>query len=88
MNIELHPTFKKHYKKRISQNQKLTSKTIERVGLFKQDPKNPLIKDHALTGTHFGHRAFWITGNIRVIYEKLDENTVLFLDIGTHPQVY
>ncbi|MBI2008424.1 hypothetical protein HYS82_02080 [Candidatus Amesbacteria bacterium] len=74
MKIDFHPTFKKHCKKRISQNQKLVTKASERVGLFKQDPKNPLIKDHALGGTHFGHRAFWITGNIRVV--------------GSHPQVY
>lgn len=35
-----------------------------------------------------GKRSFNITGDIRVVYREIDKNTVEFLDIGTHPQVY
>lgn len=34
-----------------------------------------------------GKRAFWITGDIRVVY-RVRGDTVYFLDIGTHNQVY
>jgi len=88
MKIVLHPTYAKHYHKRISSKTNLSNKTIERIKLFQHDLHHPLLKDHALAGTHFGHRGFWITGDIRIIYERVSENEVLFLDIGSHNQVY
>lgn len=88
MIIEFHPDFKKAYKKRVSQNSKLMVRVAERIALFQSDLRNPLLKDHGLGGSHFGHRAFWITGSIRIIYEKVTNNHVRFLDIGSHPQVY
>lgn len=88
MKIYLDSTYIKHYKKRISPNRNLNNKAIERIKLFQVDPRHSLLKDHSLTGSHSGHRGFWITGNIRVIYERVGDDEVLFLDIGTHNQVY
>ena len=88
MKIYLDSTYIKHYRKRITPNVNLNSKAIERIKLFQEDSRNPVLKDHSLAGSHSGHRGFWITGNIRVIYERVGNDEVLFLDIGTHPQVY
>lgn len=88
MKIYLDSTYIKHYHKRIAPNTNLNSKATERIKLFQEDTRNPVLKDHSLTGSHSGHRGFWITGNIRVIYERVGNEEVLFLDIGTHPQVY
>ena len=88
MKILTHKTFDKHFRKRILSNPKLVTRFEERVAIFTEDPQNPLLKDHPLTGSQTGHRAFWITGDIRVVYEPVDEDTVNFLDIGTHNQVY
>lgn len=43
--------------------------------------------DHALTGKLTGKRAFSVAGDIRVIYVEL-EDAIVFLDIGSHNQVY
>lgn len=88
MNIVFNVAYKKSYKKRISLQPKLVLKTKERIELFRKDPRNPLLKDHALKGTQRDHRAFSISGDIRIIYERIDEDTVRFLDVGTHNQVY
>lgn len=88
MNIDFHVSYKKAYKKRISSQINLVSKTKERIDLFRNNPQNLILKDHALKGTQKTKRAFSVTGDIRVVYTKLDEDTVLFLDIGTHNQVY
>lgn len=45
------------------------------------------LHDHALSGKLKSRRAFSVSGDIRVIYEELEEAYV-FLDIGTHSQVY
>jgi len=88
MKILVHNTFDKHFRKRILPDTKLVTRFNERVSIFTASPLDPLLKDHALIGTHRDHRAFSITGDIRIIYEQIDENTVRFLDIGTHNQVY
>ena len=87
MTIELARSFKKAYKKRIQNNSKLDSQTFKRIELFKSNPKHPILRDHALTGTMFGLRAFSVTGDIRVIY-SIDNDTAYFIDIGTHNQIY
>lgn len=88
MKIYLDSIYIKHYQKRISPNANLSRKTTERIKLFLKDSRHPLLKDHRLIGTHFRHRGFWITGDIRIVYERISENEVLFLDIGSHNQVY
>jgi len=88
MIIELHPRFKKHYKKRIAHNIKLIKQTRERITLFKNNPHYPLLKNHSLLGKRTHLRAFSITGDIRTVYFPISKNRVLFLDIGTHNQVY
>jgi addiction module RelE/StbE family toxin len=88
IKIELDEDFKKAYSKRIARNVKLVKKTKERITLFVENQKHPLLKDHALVGKKQGLRAFSITGDVRLIYFKVNEEKVLFLDIGSHAQVY
>lgn len=88
MKITLDSSYIKSFKKRIRNNAKLALKTRERIKLFVQNSKNPIIKDHQLTGAMKDHRAFWITGDIRIIYFPVSKDEVLFIDIGTHNQVY
>lgn len=88
MKVKLHRLFEKSYKSRIAPIQKLILQTEERIALFKIDPKNPLLKDHGLTGAKRGLRAFSITGDIRVVYLPLSGDEVILIDIGSHNQVY
>ena len=88
MKIELHPDFKKSYKNRISSNPKLIAKTTNRINLFKKNPQNSILKDHSLKGSKKNIRSFSVAGDIRIIYIKISKDHFLFLDIGTHNQVY
>ncbi len=88
IDIELHPAFKRAYKKRIAHDPKLSIQYRERLKLFIENPKHPLLRDHALKGEKEGKRSFSITGDIRIIYEMLDQRTILLVDIGSHNQVY
>lgn len=71
MNVHYHKNFLKSYSKRIIRNLNLDKR----------------FKDHALTGSIKGYRAFSVTGDVRVVYERVDDG-VLLHDIGTHNQVY
>jgi len=56
MIIELHISFKKHYKKRISHNRKLVKQAGSRIALFQNNPYHPLLKDHSLSGKKAHYR--------------------------------
>lgn len=88
MTVELAQRFLKAYKKRIQRNRKLDRQMARRVELFKANSMNPILQDHPLKGTKLGLRAFSITGDVRIIYQPQSPNHVIFVDIGTHNQVY
>lgn len=88
MKVELHPNFKKSYKKRILNNPKLVAKTASRLRIFQQNPTSPILNDHQLKGSKNNFRSFSVTGDIRIVYQRVPENHVILLDIGTHNQVY
>lgn len=69
-------------------NKKLQRIFVERLKLFESDRSNSKLKDHELSGSMKGFRAFSITEDIRVIYQDEDRNTVKFYDVGSHNQVY
>lgn len=88
MRIEFSKQFKKNFKKRVVVGSTLESKYQERLAIFIENRQNPLIKDHKLTGKMQMLRAFWITGDIRVVYFLEAEGIVTFVNIGSHNQVY
>lgn len=85
--IKRDKTFEKHFKQRISPNEKLKKQFQERLTLFMTGELGYPLHDHALTGKLIGKRAFSVAGDIRVIYVEL-ENEIVFLDVGSHNQVY
>lgn len=64
------------------------NKTRERIRLFRQDPFNVLLNNHALVGEHKDKRSFNVTGDYRIIFFYFNKNIVVFSDIGTHPELY
>ena len=87
MKIHYHRNFIKAYRKRIPPSSNLNQKFKQRLALFIKDPTNSTLRDHRLKGGKLGHRAFSVTGDMRVIYERVRDG-VLLHDIGTHNQVY
>lgn len=85
--IHFHKSFEKSFKRRILGNKKLKKRVEERVRLFKEDRNSPLLKDHRLIGIFSKRRSFSVTGDVRIIYREEDD-LFIFLDIGTHAQVY
>lgn len=85
--VVFHRNFEKHYKQRIKPYLKLSRQFSERYKLFLAGERGKPLDDHALSGGLQGRRAFSITGDVRVIYiEQADQ--IIFLDVGTHSQVY
>jgi len=88
MKIRYSREFEKNYRKRVVGNSSLMRRYKERLARFVVNPRDPLLRDHKLVGRLSEYRAFWITGNVRVVYKRLVEDEILIYDIGTHNQVY
>lgn len=56
---------KRYIKKRFQNKLNFQKRFDERVKKFAQNPKDPLLADHELSGKMLGYRAFSITGDIR-----------------------
>ncbi|MFA5820591.1 MAG: type II toxin-antitoxin system RelE/ParE family toxin [Candidatus Gracilibacteria bacterium] len=82
-------TFTDRFRKRLKKLPAKIQKQFElRLEIFVTDSKNPILKVHPLRGNLIGRRAFSITGDYRVIYRVVDEESVKLVDIGTHSQIY
>jgi len=85
MTITFSSKFRKEYK---SFPKNVQNQVLDRLELFSKNKNNPQLNNHKLQGEYSGFHSINISGDIRAIYEFLDKNTVLFIKIGTHSQLY
>lgn len=86
MKIIYRKNFVKRYKKL---SPKLKDKISTSLKQFKTDPHNPILRNHALKGRLQGRRALSVSGDLRIIFEEIDDYVlVIMLDVGIHNQVY
>ncbi len=79
--IETRSLFDKHYRK-LPRRIKELAKEKER--LFRENPFDPHLETHKLHGKEKETWAFSINRNYRIKFLFVAEDTVLFLDAGTH----
>lgn len=85
--IDYSRQFEKAFARRIAHDTKLVRMFDERYLLFEAGERGYPLYDHALTGSRKGQRAFSVSNDLRIIYVETDE-AIVFVDIGSHNQVY
>jgi len=85
VKIEFHRTFKKRYRK-ISF--KIARQFDARLRIFEVSLFHPLLNNHQLSGDREGQWSINVTGDWRAIYILEDEQTIIFIDIATHSELY
>ena len=85
MKIELHRNFLRVY---VGQSQKIKKKFKEKRNLFIEDMFHPFLNNHSLTGEYEGCRSINITGDIRAIFYIKTDGNVVFINIGSHSELY
>lgn len=79
--IKVSPLFEKHYKKLPKEIKK---KAKEKEKIFRNNTSDPRLRIHKLHGKEKEVWAFWIDYRYRIKFVFLNEEEVLFLDIGSH----
>ena len=83
--IDFAKSFMKQFKA-LRPNQK--QRFYERLELFKENPHDRVLRDHALRGKYIGYRSIDIEGNLRAFYYVKGDKIIIFALIGSHAQLY
>lgn len=85
MKIKFHKSFKKKYKKVPI---KIQYQFNGRLFIFKNEPFNPILNNHPLSGSRHGQWTINITGDWRAVYIFHEKGAVVFIDLNTHGNLY
>ena len=86
MQIVFKRTFVKNYKKLSKPDRALVDRSLE---LFEENPLNPKLDNHPLSGRLKGKRAISAKFDLRIIFEEKDNYAVvIMLAVGAHSRVY
>lgn len=85
MQIRFSKRFRKQYRRLPTPVQAATRRRLQ---LWQEDPMNGLLRVHRLEGRMSRFFSMNITGEIRALYEILDDEVCIFEMIGSHSQLY
>lgn len=81
-------SFKRAYKKKIKRNKQFEEMYWERLEIFIKDPFDGRLNTHKLSGELKELWSFSIGYDLRVAFYFVDSGKVVFVDIGTHDEIY
>lgn len=88
MKVSFDPSFKRAFQKRIATSEKLKKHFFESLHVFMNDPFDAKLRTHKLSGKLDGLYSFRVDYDIRIVFYFADKDKAVFLDIGTHDEVY
>lgn len=60
----------------------------QKMALFRADEFDKTLNNHKLNGKFKEYRSINILSDLRLIYRKIDTNTYLLVNIGSHSELY
>lgn len=55
---------------------------------FVDDPNDPSLRSHRLSGKWNNHYSVDVTGDVRAVYVYIEDNIVHFVAVGSHSELY
>ena len=85
MQFILGRKFKRKY---VKLSKKVQKKFKERKNLFLENSTHPILNIHKLSGEFEGKWSMNVTGDYRVIFDKSQTDIIIFINIGTHSELF
>ena len=86
MEIKFNRKFRKRYQRF---NLKRQLKVDNAINIFRENPFDQRIQNHSLYGGLSGKNAIKADYDLRIVFEEFENYTmVLFVDVGSHGEVY
>ncbi|XHX78016.1 MAG: type II toxin-antitoxin system YafQ family toxin [Stenomitos frigidus ULC029] len=86
--VSFSSSFRRAFKQRIRGNAELESRFWQKVQLFTVNPLDQSLKTHKLSGKLKDLWSFSVDYDERVLFYFTEDRNVVFVDIGSHDQVY
>lgn len=88
MEVGFSSTFKRAFKKRIKGNAALEARFWKKLEQFTVDPFEPSLRTHKLSGKLKEFWSFSVDYDERVLFYFTEDEKAVFVDIGSHDEVY
>lgn len=88
VEVSFSSAFKRAFKKRIKGNETLEARFWQKLEQFTIDPFEPSLKTHKLSGKLKDLWSFSIDYDERVLFYFAEDEKAVFVDIGSHDEVY
>jgi mRNA-degrading endonuclease YafQ of YafQ-DinJ toxin-antitoxin module len=88
VEVSFSSSFKRSFKKRIKGNADLEARFWQRLEQFTREPFDPSLKTHKLSGKLKDLWSFSIDYDERVLFYFTEDEKAVFVDIGSHDEVY
>jgi addiction module RelE/StbE family toxin len=76
--------YSSYFKKSLRKYSSYKVQIIKKLKKFIENPFDPSLKTHKLSGKLSSYWSFSIDYNLRIIFEFIDKESVGLIDIGTH----
>lgn len=88
VEISFSSSFRRAFKKRIKGNLDLEARFWQKVEQFTIDPFDQSLKTHKLSGKLKDLWSFSVEYDERVLFYFTEDGNAVFVDIGSHDEVY
>jgi len=88
-SIYFDSVFEKHWHKYLTGlTEKQKAQLRERLTIFKEDVFDKRLKTHRLKGNLKEYYAFSISYSHRIVFKIIEDNSVYFIEVGSHDVCY
>jgi mRNA-degrading endonuclease YafQ of YafQ-DinJ toxin-antitoxin module len=88
VEVSFSSSFKRAFKTRIKGNADLETRFWQKLEQFTVDPFDPSLKTHKLSGKLKEFWSFSVDYDERVLFYFMENEKAVFVDIGSHDEVY
>jgi addiction module RelE/StbE family toxin len=88
VEVSFSASFKRAFKKRIKGNSNLEARFWQKLEQFIKEPFDPSLKTHKLSGKLKDLWSFSIDYDERIVFYFTEDEKAVFVDIGSHDEVY
>ncbi|MBD1822137.1 type II toxin-antitoxin system mRNA interferase toxin, RelE/StbE family [Cyanobacteria bacterium FACHB-DQ100] len=88
MEVSFSPSFRLAFKKRVKGKTDLEARFLAKLEIFIANPFDPSLRTHKLSGKLKDLYSFSLEYDERVVFYFTEDGNAVFVDVGTHDEVY
>lgn len=88
IDVSFSSSFKRAFKRKITGNREWEKRFWQKFEVFQKNPFDASLRSHKLSGKLKELWSFSVEYDLRISFYFAEENKVIFVEIGTHDEIY